>query len=280
MGRSASHITLECAFATHPNLALIGEEKKGLKAIVQEIADLVCKRKEAGKEYGVILIPEGLIEFIPEMKALIEELNQLLIDKPSEKIRSSLSQENQALFSHLPEKMQEQLLFDRDPHGNVALSQIETEHLLIELVKKELDARVSYKGKFSPVSHFFGYEGRSCFPSNFDANYCYALGRLAAIAVRDRATGMICSVQNLEESVDKWEFTLVPIVRLMHMEKRKGKDKPVIQKALVDLQGAPFSRFAKMRKSWELEDLYCFPGPIQFFGESGLTDSVPCILSI
>lgn len=275
MGRSASHITLECAFATQPNLALIGEEGKSLEQIVGEIADLICKRKEVGKDYGVILIPEGLIEFMPEMKALMQELN-LLIAKGE--TPDHLKTKNKALFAKLPEKIQKQLLFDRDPHGNVALSQIETEFLLVELVKKELGHRSSYKGKFTPVTHFFGYEGRSCYPSNFDANYCTALGVMSALAVRDEATGVICAIRNLASEMNTWECQLIPIIHLMHMEERKGVQKQVIQKALVDLQSASFLRFLSLRESWELDDEYQSPGPMQFFGDAEFVDSVPQIL--
>ncbi len=271
MGRSASHITLECAFATQPNLAIMGEEGKSLDHIVLEMADLICKRKEAGKEYGIILIPEGIIEFIPEMKVLIQELGQ----SPEH-----LKTKSKILFAKLPEKIQAELLAERDPHGNVALSQIETEFLLIELVKKELSQRSAYKGKFSPIAHFFGYEGRACYPSNFDANYCAALGALAALAVRDEATGVICAIRNLAQGVEKWECALVPIVHLMHMEERKGVQKQVIQKALVNLEGPVFARFSKLRKSWELDDAYCFPGPMQFWGETEVIDSVPQTLCL
>lgn len=278
MGRSASHITLECALATHPNLAFIGEEKKDLQTTIQEIADLICLRKEAGKEYGVILIPEGLIEFIPEMRELILELNQIAAKNLSEDAKENLSEKNRILFETLPEKIQSQLLLDRDPHGNVALSQIETESLLIESVKKELKKRSGYQGKFTPVPHFFGYEGRACFPSNFDANYCYALGRLAALGIRDKASGCICAIEHLTKKAEDWKCKLVPIVHLIHMEERKGVQKPVIRKALVDLKGKAFSQFSKMRNSWKLEDDYQFPGPIQFWGDSDLVDSVPNIL--
>lgn len=269
MGRSASHIALECALATQPNLCLIGEEGKSLDAIVKEIADLICSRKEEGKEHGVILVPEGLIEFIPEMKALILEL----MAKGSG--AEHLKPKTKALFSSLPEKIQKQLLLDRDPHGNLTLSQIETEVMLAYLVKQELAKRPSYKGKFSPVTHFFGYEGRSCYPSNFDANYTYALGRLAAIAVRDDATGVICAISKLAENPKLWECSCVPIVLLMHMEERKGVQKPVIQKALVDLKGKAFLAFAKMRESWATDDVYLSPGPMQFFGGPEITDLVP-----
>lgn len=274
MGRSASHIVLECALAVQPNLAFIGEEGKNLDQIVREIADLVCARKEAGKEYGVILIPEGLIEFIPEMKALIQDLSQLLSRGET---ADHLKEKNKILFAKLPEKIQKQLLLDRDPHGNVALSQIETEFFIMELVKKELTAR-AYPGKFSSLSHFFGYEGRACYPSNFDANYCYSLGLMAALAIRDGATGVICAICNLAQRAENWECAFVPIVHLMHMEERKGVQKQVIQKALVDLESGPFVKFSNLRKSWEMDDEYQLPGPMQFFGDEEITDSVPRIL--
>lgn len=276
MGRSASHITLECALSIQPNLALIGEEGKSLEAIVKEIADLICNRKEEGKEFGVILIPEGLMEFIPEMKSLIQELNQLLAKGENQE---GLKAKSRNLFSSLPEKIQTQLLLDPDSHGNVALSQIETEGLLIELVKEELKKR-SYKGKFSPVAHFFGYEGRSCYPSNFDANYCYALGIMAAVALRDEVTGVICAIQNLSEDKEMWQCSLVPFLQLMQMEERNGEQKPVIQKALVNLEGKAFLTFSEKRESWKLDDGYCFPGPMQFFGESEITESVPLTLGL
>lgn len=268
MGRSASHIALECALAAQPNLTLIGEEGKGLYEIVGQIADLVCRRKEAGKEYGVVLVPEGLIEFMPEIKSLIGELNA-----------QKLSEKGKALFSELPEAVQKQLTLEKDPHGNVQVSQIHTEVLLMEFVKKELKKR-SFKGKFSAQEHFLGYEGRACMPSNFDANYCYALGRLAALIARDGLTGMICSAQNLKRKAEEWEMKAVPIVRLMHFEVRKGKEKPVICKALVDINQGPFVYFSRLRKNWEIEDRYRYPGPIQFFGDPELTDSVPLILRV
>lgn len=268
MGRSASHIALECALAARPNLALIGEEGKGLYQIVGEIADLVCRRKEAGKEYGVVLIPEGLIEFMPEIRSLIGELNA-----------QKLSEKGKALFSELPEAVQKQLTLEKDPHGNVQVSQIQTEVLLMEFVRRELKKR-NFKGKFSAQEHFLGYEGRACMPSNFDANYCYALGRLAAVIARDGLTGMICSAQNLKQAAEEWEMKAVPIVQLMHFEVRKGKEKPVIRKALVDINQEPFVYFSRFRKNWEIEDCYRYPGPIQFFGDRELTDSVPLILKV
>lgn len=242
MGRSASHIALECALATHPNLTLIGEERKGLHAIVQEIADLIVNRHKAGKEYGIILIPEGLIEFVPELTDLAKELN-----------------------------------VGKDPHGNLQISQIETEKIAIELVKEEL-ARRKFKGKWDSQTHFFGYEGRSCLPSNFDANYGYTLGLLAAVAVREELTGVICAIKSLRKGVGEWEMKAVPIVDLMHLELRLEKQKPVIKKFLVDIKGDLFVRFLRLQKTWEVSDQYLCPGPIQFFGPPELTDSVPLTL--
>lgn len=271
MGRSASHIALECALKTKPNLCLIGEEvaekKMTLDQIVQEICAVLSKRAEKGKHYGVILIPEGLIEFIPEVGALISELNRQI--KPSD-----LSPDSKCCFASLPERIQKQLLLDRDPHGNVQVSRIETELLLIEKVAE------AYKGKFSPLAHFFGYEGRSGFPSNFDANYCYALGMTAALLIDRGYTGYMCSVTGLQRPVAEWEIGAVPIVPLMHYEMRKGEMRAVIKKALVDLKGRPFQQFDRERGKWIEEDHYQFIGPMQFAGDPALTDSIPSSLQL
>lgn len=296
MGRSASHIALECALQTHPNLTLIGEEvaekKKTISQITNEIADLICDRSKKGKNYGVILIPEGLIEFIPEMKALIAKLNSLLAEGASEfeainatekteekitHILSFLAEEQKKTFSSIPEKIQEQLLLDRDPHGNVQVSKIETEKLFLDTVKKELKTRGDYKGKFSAVQHFFGYEGRSAFPSNFDAHYCYSLGHVAALLIDGNFTGYMCCIRNLTQSVEKWEAMGLPITMLMNLETRHGKKKPVIRKALVDLEGKSFFEFQKISSRWGLDDDYRYPGPIQFSNEG--TDSYPFVLN-
>ncbi len=236
MGRSASHIVLECALATCPNLALIGEERRSLEVIVAEIADLICHRHDAGKDYGVVLIPEGLIEFVPELS--------------------------------------KNLKVEKDPHGNVLLSQIQTEKLVIDLVVKELHSR-KFQGKFNFQEHFLGYEGRACLPTNFDANYCYALGLLSAAAVRQKLTGVICAIQNLHLPADQWQLKAVPIVQLMHFEMRTGVEKPVIQKTIVDLKRNPYVYFSRSRKLWEIEDHYRYPGPIQFYGDPELTDCGP-----
>lgn len=280
MGRTASHITLECALSTHPNMAIISEEcaakNKTLKALVQEIADLVCKRAELKKNYGVILVPEGLLEFLPDVKTLIAELN-----KASDP--NSLSQESKKIFSQLPDSIQKQLLLERDPHGNVQVSLIETELLLIELVTKELALRAekgSYKGKFSTQHHFFGYEGRAGFPSNFDANYCNALGFSAALLLSHGYTGYMAAVLNLTASIESWTVGGVPLTHLMHMEVRKGKSKPVVQKALVDLKGRAFMHFDHARARWALEDLYRYPGPIQFFGDSSVSETLPLSVTV
>jgi len=275
MGRSASHITLECALQTHPNVTLIGEEaaakKMTLQEITNQITDVICERAKLGKNYGVVLIPEGLIEFVPEMKQLIHELNTLMA-KHVEDAVGNLSEKARETFSFLPKEIGDQLLLDRDPHGNVQVSHISTEQLLIHTVKKALQARSDYKGKFTPVNHFFGYEGRSCFPSNFDADYCYSLGFAAAVLIDSGHTGYMSVVHKLSQPVEEWEVGGIPITMLMNMEERKGKLKAVIQKALVDLEGDPFKLFALHRDSWSIEDHYRFPGPIQLFASASISN--------
>lgn len=302
MGRSASHITLECALQTHPNLALISEEvaseRNTLGDLIKIICDLVCDRALHGKEYGIILIPEGVIEFIPEVKSLIQELNGLLskekshdaileaINNKEEKIAYAgklLSKESLNCFQTLPKDIQVQLLLGRDAHGNVQVSKIETERMLIELVKKELEGRAkkgTFKGKFNPQPHFCGYEGRSCFPTNFDSQYCYALGRVAALLVESKATGYICSIKKLTQKVEEWEAAGIPLTSMMTIEQRHGENKPVIQKALVDLKGKPFGTFSKTRTQWVIEDDYVYPGPVQFFGPPELCDTITMTLEL
>ena len=289
MGRSASHIALECAMATQPNLTLIGEEvaahKMTLAQITKEIADLIAKRSELGKNYGVILIPEGLIEFIPEISALIKELNQILNAEQISmtQVTARLTPSSQKCLVSLPEKIQQQLLFARDPHGNVQVSMIETERLLAELVIAELEERKkkgTYQGKFAPLQHFLGYEGRAGFPSHFDSHYCYALGFAAALLIDEGATGYMAFISHLNKPVQEWGMGGVPLTTLLHLEMRKGKERPVIQKALVDLKAKPFAYFQEKRDRWKLEDEYRYPGPIQFFGDKKLTDRITLTLSL
>ncbi len=289
MGRSASHIALECALATHPTYTIIGEEvfsaKKTLKQITKEIADLICARATLGKHFGVILVPEGLIEFIPEVGTLIRELNGLLAkhERPDiATVLSILTQPSQQCLSSFPEMIQKQLLLKRDPHGNVQVSFIETERLLMEMVSDELASRSkegSYQGEFNAVQHFLGYEGRSGFPSNFDCIYCYSLGFIAALLIDSGHSGYMCFVKNLFSPVDQWQIGGVSLTSLMNFEVRKGRLKPVIQKTLVDLKGVSFRTFSEKRKLWGIDDSFCFPGPIQFFGDAALTDSRPLVLT-
>lgn len=298
MGRSASHLVLECALQTQINLTLIGEEiaerKYTLKDIVGQISDLVCERAEKDKNYGVIVVPEGLLEFIPECQQLILELNRLLCSSEiaeeleGEKgrdfniaIRHHLSNESFSCFSTFPTDIQQQLLLDRDSHGNLQLSKIETERLLIALVEEELKKRAlegMYKGQFNPQPFFCGYEGRSALPTNFDCNYCYALGHAAALLISQGATGYICSIKNLCAPIEDWVVGGVPISSMLYFEMRKNKRQAVIQKALVDLQGAPFTHFQTVREQWRLGDKYRCPGPIQFEGPREITDRPPVTL--
>lgn len=278
MGRSASHIALECALQTHPNLTLIGEEiaskKQTLQDVTHQICDLICLRAAKKKNYGAILVPEGIVEFIPEMKLLLKELNA---STPVEK----LSREAANCFHSLPKRIQDQLFLDRDPHGNVRVSQIETERLLIETVQTELENRTkagTYSLQFTPQPLFFGYEGRCTLPSNFDCNYCYSLGCTAAMLINAKATGYICCIQNLAKPVEEWTAAGVPLAEMIHLEERGGKSKPVIEKALVDLQGKPFFEFQQNRESWKVEDDYLNPGPIQYYGPPEISENTTIIL--
>lgn len=287
MGRSASHIALECALQTHPNFTLIGEEGEGkgctLQQITSELTDLICQRAAAGKNYGLILVPEGLVEFIPEVGQLIREINKLLADGVApevEAVSAKLTPPSAACFHALPPSIRSQFLEDRDPHGNVQVSHIATEQLLIEAVKEELSKRSGFKGKFAPVAHFFGYEGRSALPSNFDADYCYALGYVAALLLSSGKSGYMASLQHLDLPAEEWQPAAIPLTSMMRMEERKGKLKPVIVKSLVDLEGPAFAAFAKQRSTWAMEDDYQSPGPIQFFGERALTDAIPITLRL
>ena len=291
MGRSASHITLECALQTHPNVAVISEEAAAqgltLKGLAEDVASVVRDRAAQGMNFGVVLIPEGLIEFIPEMKLLIGELNDLLAahdaffrslptgDDRLQFVNSKLSAGSSQAFSSLPGTIQQQLLMDRDPHGNVQVSRIETEKLVVDMVAdllREWSAAGTYSGKFSTQTHFFGYEGRCAPPSNFDADYCYALGFTATTLIAAGKTGYMASVRGLSSPASEWTPGGIPLTMMMNVERRHGEDRAVIKKALVDLAGAPFAEFASRRETWALQDAYVFPGPIQYFGPSAVCD--------
>ena len=292
MGRSATHVGLEVALQTQPNITLISEEveekKMSLKQIVDDIAKIVAKRAEMGKNFGIALIPEGLIEFIPEIKSMIASLNDTLAGLETDSayksadentkfeiIKGKLSKENAEVFASLPVMIKQQLLMDRDPHGNVQVSKIETEKLLIEMVSAKLaqmKKEGTYNGKFSAQCHFFGYEGRCAFPSNFDADYCYSLGYNAFALMKFGLTGYLSSVKNLSAPADKWIAGGVPLTMMMNMDKRHGEFKPVIKKALVELNGPVFKELEKNRETWAYEDKYIFPGSIQYFGPSSVCD--------
>ena len=298
MGRSASHIALECALQTQPNICLISEEieKKDmtLNQIVEEIATAVAKRAADGNNFGVVLIPEGLIEFIPAIGRLIAELNDLLaahgsdykdLDKDAQRnyILAHLSKENAETFSTLPEGVARQLSLDRDPHGNVQVSLIETEKLLSEMVAAKLDEwkqAGKFAGNFAALHHFFGYEGRCAAPSNFDADYCYALGTSAANIIANGKTGYMAIVQNLSAPTDEWRAGGVPITKMMNMERRNGEMKPVIRKALVELDGAPFKEFVAHREEWAYKTCYIYPGPIQYWGPTEVCDRETVTLAL
>ena len=291
MGRSASHIALECALQTHPNVCIISEEVEAndlsLDEIVNRIARVVARRAAEGNNFGTVLIPEGLIEFIPAMKRLIAELNDFLARNKAEfkmikkSVRhsyliSKLSKENAALYASLPEGVARQLALDRDPHGNVQVSLIETEKLLAEMVDNRLSEwkeEGRYRGKFATQMHFFGYEGRCAAPSNYDADYCYSLGYAASCLIRAGKTGYMASVRNTTAPAAEWTAGGIPITMMMNMEQRDGVMKPVIRKALVQLDGAPFRAYAAMREEWAMTTDYVYPGPIQYFGPSEVCDA-------
>lgn len=298
MGRSASHIALECALQTQPNICLISEEiqekDQTLNEIVENIASVVAHRAHEGNNFGVVVIPEGLIEFIPAIGRLIGELNDLLaahgadykdLDKDAQRkyILEHLSEANRSTFETLPEDVARQLSLDRDPHGNVQVSLIETEKLLSNMVAAKLEQwkkEKKYDGKFSPLHHFFGYEGRCAAPSNFDADYCYALGTSAVQLIANGKTGYMAIVKNTTSCTDDWKAGGVPITMMMNMERRTGEMKPVIRKALVDLNGKPFKTLAEHREEWAKKTCYIYPGPIQYWGPSKVCDQTTKTLSL
>ena len=293
MGRSASHVALECALQTQPNICLISEEvaekKMSLSEIADYIADAVEVRGNKGLNFGVAVIPEGVVEFVPEFSALIGEINELLAGEKADAfnalgswaekyafIEKGLSKESFAVFATLPEAVQQQLFLDRDPHGNVQVSLIESEKLFSAMVKAKLDARKAagtYKGKFTAMHHFFGYEGRCAFPSNFDADYCYSLGYNAFMLIQYGYTGYLSKVSNLVAPAEQWVAGGMPITKMMNMERRHGEDKPVIKKALVELDGKPFKFFEEHRATWAEETCFLYPGAIQYYGPSAVCDA-------
>ena len=292
MGRSASHVALECALETQPNICLISEEvsaqKMSLSTIADYIADSVEKRAAKGLNFGVAIIPEGVVEFVPEFSMLIAEINELLAGSKAiafnalatwkekyEFIEKGLSKEAMAVFAILPEGIQQQLFLERDPHGNVQVSLIESEKLFSALVKDKLAQRKkagTYTGKFNPLHHFFGYEGRCAFPSNFDADYCYSLGYNAFMLIQYGYNGYLSKVSNLSKPAEEWVAGGMPITKMMNIERRHGEDKPVIKKALVELDGKPFQYFAAHRDQWAVETAYTYPGAIQYFGPAEVCD--------
>ncbi len=292
MGRSASHVALECALETQPNICLIGEEvaekKLSLSQIADQIADSVEQRSKTEGNFGVVIIPEGIVEFVPEFGTLIREISEMLAgskteefnalpdwDAKKEFIRKGLTEESYKVFAILPESIQKQLFLERDPHGNVQVSLIESEKLFAELVKNKLDERKkagTYKGSFKTQFHFFGYEGRCAFPSNFDADYCYSLGYNAFMLIQYGYTGYLSKVSNLSRPAEEWVAGGMPITKMMNMERRNGEDKPVIRKALVDLNGKPFQYFEAHRAEWAAKTCYTYPGAIQYYGPADVCD--------
>ncbi len=292
MGRSASHVALETALQTQPNICLIGEEvaakKMSLAQITDYIADSVAARAAKGRNFGVAIIPEGIVEFVPEFSVLIAEINELLAGSKADAfnvlpswedkyafIKAGLTEESMAVFEILPQSIQQQLFLERDPHGNVQVSLIESEKLFSAMVKENLAARKksgAYNGKFSPLHHFLGYEGRCAFPSNFDADYCYSLGYNAFMLIQYGFNGYLSKVSNLSKPAEEWIAGGMPITKMMNMERRHGHVKPVIRKALVELDSAPFKFFEANREQWSVETCYVYPGAIQYFGPSEVCD--------
>ena len=301
MGRSASHVALEAALQTQPNITLISEEvqekKMSLASIIDYMTNIIVKRSDMGKNFGIAVIPEGLIEFIPEMGSMISNLNDIMASLESDPsfvnattirekfdiVENRLDTENAKVYNSLPALIKGQLLADRDPHGNVQVSKIETEKLLIEMISTRLDElkdQGEFIGKFSAQSHFFGYEGRCAFPSNFDADYCYSLGYNAFALINFGLTGYLSSVRNLTQPADQWIAGGVPLTMMMNMEKRHGEMKPVIQKALVRLDGPVFKQLQDNRDDWAMNDRYLFPGAIQYFGPSSVCDITTITLQL
>ena len=300
MGRSASHVALECALQTRPNICLVGEEvaakKMSMAEIADYIADSVATRAAKGWNFGVAIIPEGIVEFVPEFSVLIAEINELLAGEKTEAfnalptwaekyafIENGLTKESMAVFAILPQAIQQQLFLERDPHGNVQVSLIESEKLFSALVADNLKARKAagtYNGKFSALHHFLGYEGRCAFPSNFDADYCYSLGYNAFMLIQYGYTGYLSKVSNLSSPAEEWVAGGMPMTKMMNIERRHGKDKPVIRKALVELEGKPFKFFAEHRDQWAVETCYVYPGAIQYFGPSEVCDTTTVTLAL
>ena len=299
MGRSASHIALECALETQPNVCLISEEieKKAmsLSQIAEYVAKSVADRANAGMNFGVVLIPEGLVEFVPEVKKLISEINDTLAAKAEEFekavtakdkvafMHKYLTAESDAVFSILPDDIQAQMMADRDPHGNVQVSRIESEKLVSSLVAAKLEEmrkEGKYNGKFNPLHHFFGYEGRCAFPSNFDSDYCYSLGYNAFMLIQSGCTGYLSSIRNLSAPATEWKAGGMPITKMMNIERRHGEDKPVIKKALVELDGNPFKYFSERREKWAKETCFTYPGAIQYYGPESVCDITTITLKL
>ena len=301
MGRSASHVALEAALQSQPNITLISEEVEtksmSLASVIDYMVNIIAKRADMGKNFGIAVIPEGLIEFIPEMKSMIANLNDIMAELETDPdfvnastirekfaiVENRLSTDNAKVYNSLPALIKTQLLADRDPHGNVQVSKIETEKLLIEMITERLEQMKlegKYIGKFNAQAHFFGYEGRCAFPSNFDADYCYSLGYNAFALISFGLTGYLSSVRNLTEPADKWIAGGVPLTMMMNMERRHGEMKPVIKKALVELDGPVFKKLEQNREDWALNDRYLFPGAIQYFGPSSVCDITTVTLQL